>query len=210
MWLTPCPEAQIMLLDWARTYPVAGGFSSLLTSMINSVLSGDLFTAKKLAFAQQLATGTTSSSNTDSSDSSESSGNAAVAAESALITARNAVAVAEVAAAFELGCNTVAIMYGWLHARDMHAQIQSTFDMECVATRWNTAWDVPISSTTAQTADAQLTVKEGPQKWVSSTIKVTLLLKLCLQTLHANFNTYLRRCNCSCMQMLCYYDNNFR
>jgi hypothetical protein len=174
MWLTPCPEAQIMLLDWARAYPVAGGFSSLLTNMINSVLSGDLFTAKKLAFAQQLATGTTSS-NTDSSSSdrssSESSSNGAVAAESALITARNAVAVAEVAAAFELGCNTVAIMYGWLHARDMHAQIQSTFDMECVATQWNTAWDVPITATTTtvQTANTQLAVKEGPQKWVSST-----------------------------------------
>jgi hypothetical protein len=185
-----------MLLDWARAYPVAGGFSSLLTSMINSVLSGDLCTAKKLAFAQQLATGA-SSNNSDSSDSSSDSGSssAAVAAESALITARNAVAVAEVAAAFELGCNTVAIMYGWLHARDMHAQIQSTFGMECVALQWNTAWNVPITATAAQTANASrlVTAKEGPQKWVSSTTYscTELQIQTCAWNMHCSAQSVL-------------------
>ncbi|CAM9672289.1 unnamed protein product [Choristocarpus tenellus] len=45
LWLTPCPEAEIMRLDWARIYPRAGGLSSLLSVIMERALVGDFATA---------------------------------------------------------------------------------------------------------------------------------------------------------------------
>ena len=54
MWLTPAPELQLLLLDWARQYPPAGGFSKILRSMVGAVVHGDVLTLRRLAFSQML------------------------------------------------------------------------------------------------------------------------------------------------------------
>ena len=54
MWLTPAPELQLMLLDWARQYPPAGGLSKILRSMVGALVHGDVLTLRRLAFSQML------------------------------------------------------------------------------------------------------------------------------------------------------------
>jgi hypothetical protein len=54
LWFTPCPELQLMLLDWSRQYPPAGGLSSLLRAMLGALSRGDLATLRRLAFSQML------------------------------------------------------------------------------------------------------------------------------------------------------------
>lgn len=54
MWLTPAPELQLMLLDWARQYPPAGGLSKILRSMVGALVHADFLTLRRLAFSQML------------------------------------------------------------------------------------------------------------------------------------------------------------
>lgn len=54
LWFTPCPELQLLLLDWSRQYPPAGGLSSLLRAMLGALSRGDLVTLRRLAFSQML------------------------------------------------------------------------------------------------------------------------------------------------------------
>jgi len=54
LWITPCPEAELLLLDWARQYPPAGGLSTVLRSMVAALGQADWVTLRRLAFAQML------------------------------------------------------------------------------------------------------------------------------------------------------------
>lgn len=58
-WLGPCPEFSCLLLDWSRwNQPTkAGGLPAALLPIIEHISKGNLFAAKKLAFAQQLISG---------------------------------------------------------------------------------------------------------------------------------------------------------
>lgn len=58
-WLGPCPEFSCLLLDWSRwNQPTkAGGLPAVLLPIFDHISKGNLFAAKKLAFAQQLISG---------------------------------------------------------------------------------------------------------------------------------------------------------
>lgn len=56
-WLTPCPELNCLLIDWARMSPKAGGISPLLLPTLELFLQGKLVEARRLLFAQQLVAG---------------------------------------------------------------------------------------------------------------------------------------------------------
>jgi hypothetical protein len=58
-WLGPCPEFSCLLLDWSRwNQPTkAGGLPPALLPIIENVSMGNIFAARKLAFAQQLISG---------------------------------------------------------------------------------------------------------------------------------------------------------
>ena len=58
-WLGPSPEFSCLLLDWSRwNQPTkAGGLPAVLLPIIEHITKGNLFAAKKLAFAQQLISG---------------------------------------------------------------------------------------------------------------------------------------------------------
>lgn len=58
-WLGPCPEFSCLLLDWSRwNQPTkAGGLPPALLPIIENVSMGNMFAARKLAFAQQLISG---------------------------------------------------------------------------------------------------------------------------------------------------------
>ena len=58
-WLGPCPEFSCLLLDWSRwNQPTkAGGLPAVLLPIFEHISKGNIFAAKKLAFAQQLISG---------------------------------------------------------------------------------------------------------------------------------------------------------
>ena len=58
-WMGPCPEFSCLLLDWSRwNQPTkAGGLPAVLLPIFDHISKGNLFAAKKLAFAQQLISG---------------------------------------------------------------------------------------------------------------------------------------------------------
>lgn len=51
-----CP-LPVVYCTWCADFDRAGGLSALASSIADSVLSGDFFTAKKLGFAQQIVSG---------------------------------------------------------------------------------------------------------------------------------------------------------
>ncbi|CAM9752532.1 unnamed protein product [Phaeothamnion confervicola] len=161
LWLCPCPEADLLLLDWARAYPRAGGVTSVLPAMVASALRGDFRTARKLGFAQQLVS--SQSVATAAGDGAGDGGGGvsrggggdtrAMAASTTLtpteaaMQMRNAVAVAEVARAATDGCRRVGILYGGLHMRDLQRRLLRGVPgqlpaLEPAGVRWETAWRV--------------------------------------------------------------------
>ncbi|KAG5190787.1 hypothetical protein JKP88DRAFT_352559 [Tribonema minus] len=156
MWLMPCPEAQVMLLDWARAWPAAGGVSAVLSAVIDRVLAGDIATAKKLAFAQQLVSGqrsgggsTTSAAAASTSTSGGSSGGSGGGSADVLMTGRNAEVMRELRRSRLAGLQRVGVMYGCLHMRDLQERLRGELGMDRVGVRWVTAWDIPIGPATA-------------------------------------------------------------
>ena len=55
-WLTPCPELGLLALDWSR-FARAGGLPEVLWPILESIINGDLLSARKLAFTQQVLSG---------------------------------------------------------------------------------------------------------------------------------------------------------
>eukprot|EP00752_Nemacystus_decipiens_P010652 g9485.t1 len=130
LWLVPSPEAGIMCFDWARSYPRAGGVSALASSIAESVLSGDFFTAKKLGFAQQIVSGQAGGGNWGQSDE-------------VVVKARNMVVVEETKRALKDGRRRIMVLYGGLHMQDLSAQLCKQLDATREPAGWRTAWVVP-------------------------------------------------------------------
>eukprot|EP00903_Cladosiphon_okamuranus_P019887 g18279.t1 len=133
LWLVPSPEAGIMCFDWARSYPRAGGVSVLASSIAESVISGDFFTAKKLGFAQQIVSGQAGGGNWGQSDE-------------VVVKARNRVVVEETERALEDGCRKIMVLYGGLHMQDLSAQLCKQLDATREPAGWRTAWVVPTKA----------------------------------------------------------------
>ncbi|CAM9212419.1 unnamed protein product [Ectocarpus fasciculatus] len=133
LWLAPCPEAEIMCYDWARSYPRAGGLSVLASSIAESVLSGDFFTAKKLGFAQQIVSGQAGGGNWGQSDA-------------IVVKARNQVVVEETERALAEGCRKIMVLYGGLHMQDLTSQLCKRLDATRDIAGWRTAWVVPTKA----------------------------------------------------------------
>lgn len=57
LWLTPCPEMSLILIDWTRLSPNTGGISKMLYPILECIITGNLFEAKKIAFARHIMSG---------------------------------------------------------------------------------------------------------------------------------------------------------
>lgn len=57
LWVVPCPEPQLILMDWAKRYPPAGGFSSVLRSMVGALANWNFLALRRLALSQILLSG---------------------------------------------------------------------------------------------------------------------------------------------------------
>ena len=56
-WLSPCPEINSLLIDWARTRPKAGGISPLFLPTLHQLSQLRFLAADRLAFTQQILSG---------------------------------------------------------------------------------------------------------------------------------------------------------
>jgi hypothetical protein len=162
MWLTPAPELQLLLLDWARQYPPAGGLSKILRSMVGAVVHGDFLTLRRLAFSQMLT-------------SSQGSPPPEV-----LVLERNSKVVLDVEQALQSGSSssssgsdsgsggvstkTVGVLYGGLHMMDMEAKLTRHLNFTRVpeaeggGVKWHTAWTMPAYTAQRQALVAALCV----------------------------------------------------
>lgn len=135
--LLPAPEAALLLDDWiasggAPLTPVLGALARCLAAF-------DVRAAQRLSFAQTLATG-------------EATQWGSVAAE--LVRARNAAAMDEVQLAAADGCESVALLYGALHMRDLQRRIEQGYEIvEVEEVEWRTAWTIPTPLTAAPAPD---------------------------------------------------------
>ncbi|CAM9133077.1 unnamed protein product [Chrysoparadoxa australica] len=140
LWLTPCPELSILLLDWGRSYPPAGGLSPVLPHIIGSFLSGDFFTAKKLAYAQQLV----------SAQGGDGGVFGITSSSKVLVQSRNSQVLDSLERAQADGCKRVGVLYGGLHMRDMQQQLSERFAVRPRGSSWMEAWSMPINGGTGQ------------------------------------------------------------
>ena len=127
-WFVPCPEAHLLLLDWVW----AGGRpSNVLGAMVDCCASGDLESARRLAFAQMIV-------------SAQAEGPVGGgAAEPVLVARRNDVAIDGVKKAFKSsGVDEVNLLYGGLHAPGLVRCARERLDMDVVDTAWRDAWRV--------------------------------------------------------------------
>ncbi|TFJ83923.1 hypothetical protein NSK_005019 [Nannochloropsis salina CCMP1776] len=143
MWLTPAPELQLLLLDWARQYPPAGGLSRVLRSMVGALVQGDFLTLRRLAFAQMLTSSQTAPS------------------PEVLVQERDSKVVLDVEQALRTGAKDVGVLYGGLHLKDIEAKLRGHLNFtrveggmgkgaggeetlkrgrEAQAVQWHTAW----------------------------------------------------------------------
>ena len=151
MWLTPAPELQLLLLDWARQYPPAGGLSKILRSMVGALVHGDLLTVRRLAFSQMLTSSQTSPP------------------PEVLVLERNSKVVLDVEQALASGAQEIGVLYGGLHMKDMEAKLRRHLNFTRVDTgagagedgngvQWHTAWTMPAYTTQRQALVATLCV----------------------------------------------------
>ena len=127
-WFVPCPEAHLLLLDWVW----AGGRpSEVLGAMVDCCASGDLESARRLAFAQMIV-------------SAQAEGPAGGGStEPVLVARRNDVAMDGVNKAFKAPeIDTVNLLYGGLHVPGLVRCARERLDMEVVDVAWRDAWRV--------------------------------------------------------------------
>ena len=127
-WFVPCPEAHLLLLDWVW----AGGRpSNVLGAMVDCCASGDLESARRLAFAQMIV-------------SAQAEGPVGGgAAEPVLVARRNDVAIDGVKKAFKSSAvDEVNLLYGGLHVPGLVRCARERLDMDVVDTAWRDAWRV--------------------------------------------------------------------
>jgi hypothetical protein len=135
LWLAPCPEAQVLALDWGRAYPRAGGLSSLLWIAVDCLSRGDFTTPRKLAFAQQLC-----SNQVDGGASNGYGVNSKV-----LVLRRNEKVVRALERAQKDGCSSVGVFYGALHMQDLQERLSRDMGLSPVGEpSWIDAWSIPV------------------------------------------------------------------
>ena len=61
LWFTPCPELGLLLIDWSRVEPSAGGLPQVLYPILENLLTFNILEAKKIAFAQSILSGVSDS-----------------------------------------------------------------------------------------------------------------------------------------------------
>jgi hypothetical protein len=105
LWLVPCPELGILMLDWARQYPEAGGLSSVLPVMLELGIAGNLDGMKRLAFAQLLVSG------------QSDGGSWGLTGSTVLIEERNKQVIEAVRAFRDEGQRRIAVIYGAHHMK---------------------------------------------------------------------------------------------
>jgi hypothetical protein len=57
LWIVPVPELLILLLGWSSLSPRPWGISSVAAKVLESLIQGDLSTARKLVFSQMIVSG---------------------------------------------------------------------------------------------------------------------------------------------------------
>jgi len=130
LWTTvPCPELSILLLDWSISWPRAGGISPIALSVFQSLILGQIGTARKLIFSQMLV----SAQINDGS-------------QNLLITSRNDCALRVLMYSIEQNqCYNNALLYGALHCRDLQSKLMELGFQPLrrnTRTSWRTAWSM--------------------------------------------------------------------
>jgi len=161
LWLTPCPELQVMVMDWSRTFPRTGTFSKVASLIADAVLCGDLRTARKLGFAQMLV-----SSQVDGG----AWGGSRAGSTAVLVAERNKRVVEEVRREvldesqnqkllLAGGRRRIAVLYGSLHMQDLVSQLQSALGAQVAGPNlWRTAWTIPLPPSAFPAAGPVLSV----------------------------------------------------
>jgi len=126
LWITPCPEAGLLLLDWAWQ---GGRPAPILLPLASALLALDYPASQKLVFAQDLVSG-------------QASGFTATDPETTLIGKRNEAAIAAVSQAIEDGCKRIAVLYGGLHMKDLSRRLEVELDFYQTGEEWNVVWGV--------------------------------------------------------------------
>lgn len=129
-WMLPCPELQLLLLDWVwaggRPAPVLGPLIDVLARL-------DVLSARRLAFAQVLV-----------SSQAESAAGGSSTSLPVLIKRRNAAAMDTLRRALdEEGCKKVAMLYGGLHMPDLACRVQET-GLVLSEVQWQPVWRVEV------------------------------------------------------------------
>jgi hypothetical protein len=126
-WFVPCPEAHLLLLDWVWG---GGRPSNVLGALVDCCASGDLESARKLAFAQMIV----------SAQATGPVGGGTTAP--VLVQKRNVVAMDGVAKALNAGVRDVGLLYGGLHVDGLVRIARERFDYDVVDIEWRDAWRV--------------------------------------------------------------------
>jgi len=119
IWLVPCPEGALLLLDWALSE--RGRLSDVLGAMLSSLLAFDSKTASKLAFAQLLASGSMRCEGP----------------QTVIIEERNKAALEELR---KHGGERTALLYGGMHGPDLDKRLTEEEGFARVGCEWKTAW----------------------------------------------------------------------
>jgi len=126
--LFPAPEIALLFDDWNAS----GGATPapVLSALFSAITRFDFDTASRLSFAQILASGaaTQRPSRMDT-----------------LMSWRNERAIAEVDSAVNAGRESLALVYGAFHMRDLRAKLEAKYRLVNVSDKdWITAWSIPL------------------------------------------------------------------
>jgi hypothetical protein len=126
LWLVPCPEGAMLMLDWALSS--RGLVSEVLMSMVDSAVKLDYRAVSKLSFAQLLVSGAM----------------VCDGPQTVIIAERNTVALNEISRAQVEGCRRTALLYGGLHGPDLDVRLRRDLGFTRSKTEWITAWRIAV------------------------------------------------------------------
>lgn len=126
LWMVPCPEGAMLMLDWALSS--RGLVSEVLMSMVDSAVKLDYKAVTKLSFAQLLVSGAM----------------VCDGPQTVIIAERNSVALNEVSRAQVEGCERTALLYGGLHGPDLDVRLRRDLGFKRSKTQWMTAWRIAV------------------------------------------------------------------
>ena len=178
----PCPELNILLLDWSRDRN--SGLPKAIGPLLQLIFSGQIALAKKLAFAQTLCSGVP--------DSGSWGGEARSDVE-VRVRGRNkecARIVAELLAEYKQNRGirtdttappTIAVLYGAYHVADLHGRfVKAGLRLIESEAREVVAWRIPTTNASLSLGSALLASVCGIVYLVLGTLDWAFLLKLLL------------------------------